>query len=96
MISLVPNCCALSATARILEMYRALEERGAGVRVATRGGTHEWVLRDAGVGYDLLAGQEAGYLREVGARAVVTGGAETALEASRLAGIPSVSVDAGA
>ena len=96
MISLVPNCCVLSATARILEIYRALEERGAGVRVATRGGTHEWVLRDAGVGYDLLAGREAGYLREIGARAVVTGGAETALEASRLAGIPSVSVDAGA
>lgn len=96
MICLLPNCGCLSATARTFEIHRALRERGAGVRVATHGGTYEWVLRDAGVGFDLLEGAEAGYLRESGARAVVTGGAETALQASRLAGIPSVSADAGA
>lgn len=38
----------------MLEIYRALVERGAPVRVATHGGTHEWVLRDAGVPYDLV------------------------------------------
>jgi UDP:flavonoid glycosyltransferase YjiC (YdhE family) len=96
MITLVPNCRVLSATARMLEIHRALEERGAAVRVATRGGMFEWVLRDARVPYDLLAGEESGYLREIGARAVVTGGAEAALRASRVAGIPAVSADAGA
>jgi UDP:flavonoid glycosyltransferase YjiC (YdhE family) len=96
MITLVPNCRVLSATARMLEIHRALQERGAGVQVATRGGAFEWVLRDARVPYDVLAGEEVAYLREIGARAVVTGGAETALEASRIAGIPSVSADAGA
>jgi hypothetical protein len=86
MITLVPNCRVLSATARMLEIHRALEERGAAVRVATRGGMFEWVLRDARVPYDLLAGEESGYLREIGARAVVTGGAEAALRASRRCG----------
>ena len=95
MICLLPNCTVLSAAARMLEIHRALRDRGARVRVATHGGTHEWVLRDAGVEYDLLGGAEAGYLREIGARAVVTGRSATALESSRLAGIPLVSVDAG-
>ena len=95
MICLLPNCTVLSAAARMLEIHRALRDRGAGVRVATHGGTHEWVLRDAGVEYDLLGGAEAGYLREIGARAVVTGRSATALDSSRLAGIPLVSVDAG-
>lgn len=96
MICLLPNCRVLPAPARTLEIDRALRERGAGVRVATHGGPYEWVLRDAAVEYDLLAGGEAAYLRELGARVVVTGGAETAREASRLAGIALVSVDAGA
>jgi UDP:flavonoid glycosyltransferase YjiC (YdhE family) len=96
MICLLPNCGDLSATARMLEIHRALRERGAEVRVATHGGAYKWVLRDAGVGYDLLGGEAADYLREIGARAVVTGGADTALESSRLAGIPLVDADAGA
>jgi UDP:flavonoid glycosyltransferase YjiC (YdhE family) len=96
MICLLANCGCLAATARMLEIHRALRERGTGVRLATHGGTYERVLRDAGVEYDLLEGADAGYLRERGARGVVTGGTETALQASRLAGIPSVSVDAGA
>lgn len=50
----MPNCCFLSETSRGLEIYRALAARGAAVRVATHGGTYEWVLRDAGVPYDVL------------------------------------------
>jgi len=96
MICLLPNCGSLAATARMLELHRALEGRGAGVRVATHGGAYEPLLRDAGVELDLLEDSEAGYLRERGARAVVTGGTETARESSRLAGIPLVDADAGA
>jgi UDP:flavonoid glycosyltransferase YjiC (YdhE family) len=56
-ICLLPNCCFLSETSRILEVYRALRARGAAVRIATHGGTYEWVLRDAGVPYDLVGTQ---------------------------------------
>jgi hypothetical protein len=38
----------------MLEIHRALHERGAAVRVATHGGTHERLLRDAGVSYDRI------------------------------------------
>ncbi|HKV68664.1 MAG TPA: hypothetical protein VJN72_11315, partial [Gaiellales bacterium] len=96
MICLLANCGDLWATARMLEIRRALRERGAVVRVATHGGAYKWVLRDAGVGYDLLGGEGADYLREIGARAVVTGGADTARQSSRLAGIPLVDADVGA
>jgi UDP:flavonoid glycosyltransferase YjiC (YdhE family) len=54
MICLLPNCCFLSEISRMLEIHRALRERGAAVRVATHGGTYERLLRDAGVAYDLL------------------------------------------
>lgn len=54
MICLLPHCGYLSATSRMLEIYRALRARGAAVRVATHGGTYEPVLRAAGVPYDLL------------------------------------------
>jgi UDP:flavonoid glycosyltransferase YjiC (YdhE family) len=54
MICLLPNCCFLSETSRMLAIHRALRARGAAVCVATHGGTYEWVLRDAGVAYDLL------------------------------------------
>lgn len=54
MICLIPNCCFLSETSRMLEIHRALRERGAPVRVATHGGPHEQVLRDAGVAYDRI------------------------------------------
>ena len=53
-ICLLPNCCFLSETSRMLEIYRALVVNGAAVRVATHGGTYERVLRDAGVPFDLL------------------------------------------
>jgi UDP:flavonoid glycosyltransferase YjiC (YdhE family) len=54
MICVMPNCCFLSETSRGLEIYRALVARGAAVRIATHGGTYEWVLREAGVPFDVL------------------------------------------
>ncbi|GEM_PF-568131 len=54
MICLMPNCCFLSETSRMLEIYRALVARGARVCVVTHGGTHERVLTDAGVPYDVI------------------------------------------
>ncbi|TYK46903.1 nucleotide disphospho-sugar-binding domain-containing protein [Actinomadura decatromicini] len=54
MICLLPNCAYLSETTRMLEIHRALRERGAAVRIATHGGVHESVLRAAGVEYDVV------------------------------------------
>ena len=54
MICLLPNCGYLSETTRMLEIHRALRERGAAVRMATHGGVHENVLRAAGVEYDVV------------------------------------------
>ena len=54
MICLLPNCCFLSETSRIVEIYRALRARGADVRVATHGGPHEQQLLAAGVPCDLI------------------------------------------
>lgn len=70
MISLLPNCCFLSETSRMLEIYRALLAKGAAVRVVTHGGTHERVLRDANVPYDLVGprvtpGRCAAFVRSV-------------------------------
>jgi UDP:flavonoid glycosyltransferase YjiC (YdhE family) len=53
-ICTMPNCCFLSETTRCLEIYRALVARGAPVRMAVHGGTYEWVLRDAGVPFDVI------------------------------------------
>jgi len=53
-ISLLPNCCFLSETSRMLEIHDALRARGANTRIVTHGGRHEQALRDAGVAYDLL------------------------------------------
>ena len=49
MISVVPHCGYLSETSRMLEIHRALRERGAPVRLATHGGTHQNLLGRAGV-----------------------------------------------
>jgi hypothetical protein len=54
LICLLPNCCFLSETSRMLELHRALLARSADVCVATHGGTYERELRDAGVGADLI------------------------------------------
>jgi UDP:flavonoid glycosyltransferase YjiC (YdhE family) len=53
-ICLLPNCCFLSETSRMIEIHRALEARGAAVCVATHGGTYEWALRDTGIAYDVI------------------------------------------
>ncbi|HYQ33630.1 MAG TPA: hypothetical protein VEQ83_10490, partial [Lapillicoccus sp.] len=54
MISVVPHCGYLSETSRMLEIHRALRERGAPVRLAAHGGTHQNLLGRAGVDYDLI------------------------------------------
>jgi UDP:flavonoid glycosyltransferase YjiC (YdhE family) len=58
MICLMPNCCFLSETSRMLEIYKALQARGgrgtASLRILTHGGPYESVLRAAGVPYDLI------------------------------------------
>ena len=56
MICLLPNCCFLSETSRMLEIHRALRARGAEVRVAVHGGPYEQALVDAGVPFDRLGG----------------------------------------
>jgi hypothetical protein len=53
-ICLLPNCCFLSETSRMLEIYRALRARGADVRIATHGGPYEQALMDARAPYDLV------------------------------------------
>jgi UDP:flavonoid glycosyltransferase YjiC (YdhE family) len=57
MICLLPNCCFLSETSRMLEIYRALRERegsAAGIKMLTHGGPYENLLRAARVPYDVL------------------------------------------
>jgi UDP:flavonoid glycosyltransferase YjiC (YdhE family) len=58
MICLLPNCCFLSETSRMLEIYKALQARdardSAGLRVLTHGGPYESMLQAAGVPYDLI------------------------------------------
>jgi UDP:flavonoid glycosyltransferase YjiC (YdhE family) len=54
LICLLPNCCFLSETSRMLELHRALRARGAEVCVATHGGTYERELRAAGFDVDLI------------------------------------------
>jgi UDP:flavonoid glycosyltransferase YjiC (YdhE family) len=44
MIVLFPNCSFLSETTRMLDIARALQARGAGVAIASHGGTYEHIL----------------------------------------------------
>lgn len=53
-ICLLPHCAYLSETSRMIEIYRALRDRGVVPRVATYGGTYESALRAAGIDYDVL------------------------------------------
>lgn len=53
-ICLLPHCAYLSQTSRMIEIYRALQDRGVTPRVATHGGTHEPALKAAGIDYDLI------------------------------------------
>jgi hypothetical protein len=52
-ICLLPNCCCLSETSRMLKIYRALRGRGACARRDPRG-TQERELHAAGVPYDVV------------------------------------------
>lgn len=54
MICVLPHCTYLSETSRMLEIHRALAERGAPLRMATHGGPHVRLLHDAGIPYDVL------------------------------------------
>ncbi|MDQ3790277.1 MAG: hypothetical protein M3422_23925 [Actinomycetota bacterium] len=54
MICLMPNCGFLSETSRILEIHRALTERGGEVLTLTHGGPYVDLLRDHGVPVEVL------------------------------------------
>jgi UDP:flavonoid glycosyltransferase YjiC (YdhE family) len=55
MICLMPNCCFLSETSRMLEIYKALQAREvSGIRILTHGGPYESILQAAGVAYDVV------------------------------------------
>lgn len=54
MICLMPNCGFLSETSRILEIHRALTDRGAEVLTLTHGGPYVELLRDHGVPVEVL------------------------------------------
>ncbi len=54
MICLLPHCAYLSSVSRMLEIHRALRQRGLAPRVATHGGTYEPLLAQAGVAYDVV------------------------------------------
>jgi UDP:flavonoid glycosyltransferase YjiC (YdhE family) len=54
MICLMPNCAFLSETSRMVQILRALEDRGAEARIATHGGPCEAVLRGEGIEYDVV------------------------------------------
>ncbi|MFI7492673.1 glycosyltransferase [Micromonospora echinaurantiaca] len=54
MICLMPNCGFLSETSRILEIHRALTDRGAKVLTLTHGGPYVELLRDHGVPVEVL------------------------------------------
>ncbi len=53
-VCLLPHCGYLSETSRMLAIRRALLERGASVCLATHGGTHERLLKQLGVSYDIV------------------------------------------
>jgi len=48
-ICCVPNCAYLSETSRMLAIYNRLVDLGEEVIMATHGGTHEFLLREAGI-----------------------------------------------
>jgi len=53
-ICVLPHCAYLSETSRMLAIRTALLARGVDVVVATHGGTHERLLRELGVPYDIV------------------------------------------
>jgi len=57
MICLLPHCAYLSETTRMMAIYRALVARNAEVCVATHGGVHERLLREAAIPYTIVGPQ---------------------------------------
>ena len=55
LIALLPNCAFLSETSRMLALARALRERGNDVLLATQGGPYEYLLDQAGFGWERLS-----------------------------------------
>ncbi|MDQ6436059.1 glycosyltransferase [Mesorhizobium sp. LHD-90] len=54
MICLMPNCAFISETSRMIQIYKALKDRGVAARIATHGGMHETLLKDEGIDYDII------------------------------------------
>jgi UDP:flavonoid glycosyltransferase YjiC (YdhE family) len=54
MICLMPMCAYLSETSRMIQIYKALRKQGAQARMATQGGTHEVMLRNEGIEFDIV------------------------------------------
>ncbi|MGO4832198.1 glycosyltransferase [Rhizobiaceae sp. 2RAB30] len=54
MICLMPNCAFLSETSRMIQICKALNERGTPARIATHGGVHEDLLKNEGLDYDIV------------------------------------------
>src|SRR5688572_15782671 len=54
MICLMPMCAYLSETSRMIQIYKALQARGAQVCMATHGGGHEALIKAEGIAYDIV------------------------------------------
>ena len=54
MICLMPMCAYLSETSRMIQIYKALKQKGADVVMATHGGVHEALIRAEGIPYDIV------------------------------------------
>lgn len=54
MICLMPMCAYLSETSRMIQIYKALHQAGAPVRMATHGGVHEALIQAEGIPYDIV------------------------------------------
>jgi UDP:flavonoid glycosyltransferase YjiC (YdhE family) len=54
MICLMPMCAYLSETSRMIQIYKALQARGAKVCMATHGGVHEALIAAEGIAYDIV------------------------------------------
>jgi len=54
MICLMPMCAYLSETSRMIQIYKALKQKGAQVSIATHGGVHEALIKAEGIPYDIV------------------------------------------
>ena len=54
MICLMPMCAYLSETSRMIQIYKALKQKGAPVSMATHGGVHEALIQQEGIPYEIV------------------------------------------